>query len=289
MMSQKSVTIFACTALMAGALAAQPAAQGYLDVGILKVKLDKRAEFDGLAKKFAAANRAHKGDNWVAYGVEYGEQDLVYFVSTRANYGEIDTGQKAFMDSLSKSYGAAGVQKLMADGNSYLVSSRSEIRTRRPDLSANLPRDNAALENLVGKSHFLRIVTIRTRPGRGPGFEAQLRAIKDATEKGMPGRVTTVSQSGVGQPVGIYYLTNFGDSMAALATPKTLPELLGDRAYRDFTRANADDTLGAEITIARFLPELSNPQADIAAADPAFWNPKPAAAPAKPKATQEKK
>src|SRR6266853_2914347 len=111
----------------------QPAAQGYLDVYIAKVKPEKRPEFDGIAKKWAAANRQHKGDTWIAYEVGYGEQNTVYFVGTRTNYAGFDDGQKAFVGALKDSYGIAGMGKLLADGDSCLISSRSEVRARRPD------------------------------------------------------------------------------------------------------------------------------------------------------------
>jgi len=271
--------------LAVAAATAQPAASGYLDVYSVRVKPDKRPQFDAIAKKWAVANRAHKGDNWVAYQVEYGEQNTLYFVGTRADYAAVDTGMNAFLGALKASYGA-GLDKLMADGDSCLISSRSEIRTRRPDLSSNLPADNAALSSVVGKSRFLRIVIARTRPGRGAEWEAQLRALKQATERQTPSNVLTVSQSSVGQTLGTYYITSFGASIGALQPAKSLPDLLGDRGYRDFTKANADTVIGTEIIIGRWLPELSNPPAEIASADPAFWNPKP---PPTPKAKAEEK
>src|SRR6266851_3019292 len=121
----KSITL----ALLAVAAAAQPAATGYLDVYSVRVKPDKRLQFDAIAKKWAAANRQHKGDTWVAYQVEYGEQNTLYFVAPRANYAAIDEAQTAFMGALKSSYGA-GMEKLLADADSCLISSRSEIRTR---------------------------------------------------------------------------------------------------------------------------------------------------------------
>jgi len=66
-----------------------------------------------------------QGDNWVAYQVDYGEQNTLYFVSIRGNFAAIDEGQAAFMGALKSSYGA-GMEKLLADGDSCLISSRSE-------------------------------------------------------------------------------------------------------------------------------------------------------------------
>ncbi|HEV2690300.1 MAG TPA: hypothetical protein VGV35_17205 [Bryobacteraceae bacterium] len=272
--------------LTATVVTAQPTASGYLDVYVARVKPDKRPQFDAIAKKWAIANRQHKGDSWVAYQVEYGESNTVYFVATRANYSGIDDGQKAFMGALKSSYGAA-MDKMLADADSCLISSRNEIRTRRPDLSSNLPADNAALSSLVGKARVLRIVQVRVRPGRSAEFEAEMRAIKQAQERQTPEYVSTVSQSSVGQALGTYYITNFGSSFATVGAGKSLMDLLGDRGYRDFMKVSADTTTNAEIIIGRWLPELSNAPAEIAAGNPAFWNPKPAPA-AKAKAEEKK-
>ncbi|HYL73424.1 MAG TPA: hypothetical protein VEU96_04430 [Bryobacteraceae bacterium] len=278
----KSVTF---ALLTAAAAAAQPAATGYLDVYSARVKPDKRPQFDAIAKKWAGANRAHNGDHWVTYEVSYGEQNTLYFVGTRADYAGVDTGMNAFIGAIKSSYGA-GMDKMMADADSCLISSRSEIRTRRPDLSANLPADNAALSSVVGKSRFLRIVIVRTRPGHAAEWEAQERALKQAWERQLPGNILTVSQSSVGQALGNYYITSFGASIGALQPAKSLADLLGDRGYRDFNKATADTVIGTEIIIGRWLPELSNAPAEIASADPAFWNPKPP--PAKAKAEEKK-
>jgi len=278
----KSITF---ALLTAAAAAAQPAATGYLDVYSARVKPDKRPQFDAIAKKWAAANRAHKGDHWVTYEVDYGEQNTLYFVGTRADYAGVDTGMNAFIGAIQTAYGA-GLGKMMADADSCLIGSRSEIRTRRPDLSANLPADNAALSSVVGKSRFLRIVIVRTRPGHGAEWETQERALKHATERQTPGTVLTVSQSSVGQALGTYYITSFGASIGALQPQKSLADLLGDRGYRDFNIVSANSVIGTEIIIGRWLPELSNAPPEIAAADPAFWNPKP---PPQPKAKAEEK
>ncbi|MBI3665952.1 MAG: hypothetical protein HY236_06965 [Acidobacteria bacterium] len=39
---------------------------GYLDIAVVKVRPEKRAEFDAINKKMADANRKNKGDNWIA-------------------------------------------------------------------------------------------------------------------------------------------------------------------------------------------------------------------------------
>jgi hypothetical protein len=58
--------------------------------------------------------------------------------------------------------------------------------------------------------------------------------------------------------------------------------VIGEEAYARYQKSQETDALGSEYTIARIVPELSNPTPAIASAAPDFWNPKPAAAP-KPK------
>src|ERR1700730_13986199 len=65
----------------------------YLDEYIVKVKPEKRVEFDAINKKMAAFNRTNKGDAWLAAENMYGENNVVTFVSLRSGFGD---AQKAF-------------------------------------------------------------------------------------------------------------------------------------------------------------------------------------------------
>ena len=103
----------------------------YLDIGINHVKPDRRADFDALTKKMVDANRRHKGDQWLAYEVAYGEQNTVYFTSTRRNFAAIDQGLTAFMAAMKEAFGQAGTDKIMQDVNNCLTSAQAEIRRRR--------------------------------------------------------------------------------------------------------------------------------------------------------------
>src|SRR5690349_13136247 len=89
----------------AAALSLAQTPSGYLDVYIVKVKPEKRTEFDAVAKKVAEANRKHKGDNWVAYATEYGEQNTVIFSSVRGSYADIDKASEAFMKAMKEGHG----------------------------------------------------------------------------------------------------------------------------------------------------------------------------------------
>ena len=259
---------------------------GYLDYYIAKVKPEKRTDFESLAKKMAEANRKYKGDHFLAYAVEYGDQGTIMFSAVRENLGAIDQASASFMSALKEGFGP-GVLKLFQDMNNCTVSSRGELRRRRMDLSRNLPSDPAAISKYVGESKWMRYLTIRVRPGRAADFEENLKALNAALAKGSDKRAILASQAAVGMPTTTYYLAGFFKSMGDMDTMAgtSVREVVGEEAYARYQKSVSEDTLGTEYTIARIVPEMSNPTPEIASAAPEFWNPKPAAAPKpKPKA-----
>jgi hypothetical protein len=240
-------------------------------------------DFDVIGKKIADANRKHKGSNWIAYQTEYGEHDTVSFSSLVDNYAGVEKSADAFGKALMEAYGPT-FMKVFQDANNCMVSSRSELHRRRTDLSWNVPGDMSEIDKMVGQSRWLRVLTVRVRPGHTVSYEEVLKALKAGFEKA-PNRVPgLVSQSAAGTPSGIYYVTAFGKSLGdfdpAPNTP-SLREVLGERGYDTYIRSNRDDVIGSEWDISRILPELSSPTEGIAKADPAFWNPS-ATAPPKP-------
>lgn len=270
--------------IMLAAFAAAQSPAGYVESYIVKVKPEKRVEFDGVAKKIAEANRKYKGDNWLAYATEYGEQHTVMFSSVRESYGSIDKGAGAFMNAMKEGYGPA-FMKLFQEMDGCITGSRGEVRRRRQDLSWNIPGDASAVSKHVGESKWLRVLTVRVRAGKTGDYEEIVKSIKSAFEKGSTRTPTFVSQSLVGQPAGTFYFSTFWKSLGDMdAQPgaQGLRDLLGSHGYDRYQKAVAEDTFTSEYMIARIVPELSNPTQEIASASPDFWTPKATAAP-KPK------
>ena len=247
----------------------------YLDEFIVKVKPEKRAEFDAINKKIVALNRRNKGDVWLASENTYGEGNVVTFVSLRSGFGDAQKGFDLFMGALAKPGGMAAAEKIFQDFNSCAVSTRGEIRRRRPDLGTNVPSSAAETGSVIGKARFLYMVTVRVRPGRALEYEDQIKTVTDARAKAGAKQTWFVSQSVVGQQGTVYYITRPLGSLGEIDGGSTLPQLLGTNGYKQYQKGLAENTFSTEITISRYLPELSNPPAEVAAADPAFWNPKP--------------
>jgi len=274
-MFRKTVwALTACVCLAASAAAQAPG--DLLDVFTVKVKPDKGAQFDAAVKKIVAANRQNKGTNWVATAQVYGPGQVIRFVNIRANFAAIEKDNETSMAAMIKTYGQSVTEQIFRDADSCMESSQTELRRRRWDLSANVPADPAAVNKLIGESRWLQTVTVRVRPGHGPHFEEQLRAIKAAQEKAEAKVTALVSQAVFGQNGAVYYISTPRKSLGEMDSAVLLPQLLGAEGYEKFNKAVSESVLTVEFTISRFAPEFSNPPQEVAAAAPDFWNPKPA-------------
>jgi hypothetical protein len=269
---RNTLLLFATGLLLAGSAAAQQSQ--YLDILVVKVKPERRADFDALNKRLAEANRNNQGDTWLALSTEYGENNTVSFVSPRAGYSGIDQGSEAFMGAVNKALGPAEAKKAFQDFNSMLVSSRGEIRKRRPDLSMNFPSDPAQWAKFIGESRWVRVSTIRVKPGRSLDYEAQILRIKEAMEKN-PQKVTVaVSQGMEGTEGPVYFVAVYGKNLGTYDSTPGVREVLGDEAFAKYLRAASDLVVESHSELLRYLPELSNAPKEVVAAAPDFWNPK---------------
>jgi hypothetical protein len=261
----------------------------YLDVYIAHVKLDKVADFTALAKKVVDANRRNNGDHWLAQSVQFGEGYTYAFVSWRQDYAEIDKATDAFMNAVDKAYGKENAEKIFHEWDSCLVSSRTELRKRRPDLSRKVPNDMTAYANLVGTSRVLRTTTVHIRPGRAADFEALLKDAQAAGEKLDTTQPLMVSQAVEGTQGTTYYITALRRGMDGFDKNPTMHEILGDDGYKKYLQGISDTVETAESMVLRFAPDLSNPPESVVAAAPDFWQPKTVVAmKAKPKSLGDK-
>ncbi len=272
-MKRKALWIAVAFGLLTAFVAGQ-AQEQYLDVYTAQVKPEKRAEFDAIAKKMVAANRQSKGDIWLTMETVYGPGNRVTFVSTRQSYGDAEKGSEAFEAALQKTLGKAGMEKLFQDYSQCLVNYRNEFRRRRWDLSSNPPADAVALAKMLGESRWLRTNVVHVRPGQVDAFEALLKEIKAAREKASPPVTTLVSQAVAGQEGTVFYVTTLQKSMAGFDEIPTIQKTLGDEGYARYLKTSSEVVAGSETVINHFLPELSNPPADVVAVAPDYWTPK---------------
>ncbi|HKS67992.1 MAG TPA: hypothetical protein VJR26_12200 [Candidatus Acidoferrales bacterium] len=278
MLWRKALTALSLLAVTATLLLAAPAAvwaqNGYLDDFIVRVKPDKVSQFEAIAKKIADANR-HDGDRWLAMATAYGESNVYVFTSLRSTYADIDKGSDMFMGALGKSMGKMAAQKLLNDFNDCVISSRTQLRARRPDLSGKMPSDAQAMNDLVGKSRVLRVLAIRVRDGHEPEFEAMIKDINAHAASNPNTQPVFVSQAIEGGRGSVYYVTFFRTSMGGFDNNPDLKDFMGDEGMAKVEKTIAEVGAGSESTIYRFAPELSSPPDEITQASADFWRPKP--------------
>lgn len=273
---------------MPAPLSAQSAYQGYLDYFIVQVKLEKAADFEAIGKKIADINRRNNGDTWLAMGTVYGDTTSYVFVSRRQDYAEIDKGNEAFMGALHKALGKEGTDKLMRDLNNCLVSSHSELRMRRPDLSSKAPADAASLNKLIGESRVFRTIAIHVRPGHDADEAALIKEISEHADKNPNTQPVLISQSVEGAKGTTFYVTFLRASLGNFDKEPTLADILGHEGLAKLMKSSEETVSGMESAIYRFMPELSNPPKEIVEVAADFWQPKAmsasAASKSKPKA-----
>jgi hypothetical protein len=273
---------------VAGVLLAAPSlqAQGsYLDVYIVKVKPEKATDLEVLARKFADVNRHNNGDHVIAMEAMYGEGYTYVFTTQRQDYADVDKGNDAFMGALNKGLGKQASEKLLSDWNSCLISSRSELRLRRPDLSSKMPKDPQSFAKLVGESRVLRTIAVHVRPGHLNDFEALLKDINAHADRNPDTRPVLVSQVVEGGQGDTYYISFLRSSLGGMDKEPTLKDILGEEGLAKFAKGIAETATGSQSAIYRFRPDMSYPPQEVSDVAADYWQPKPAmAAVAKPKA-----
>ena len=290
---RRDILSTAATLLLAAAAPAQiqvgQVTNDYVDVMAFRVKPDRRADFDAIVKQMVEANRQNQGDRWIAWETSYGEWQSVYFTAFHPNYASIEQSGESFRSAMTKAVGPEGLAKMLQDFNQTVVSGRAEIRTRRLDLSNNVPAEPAARAKDVGSARWLRTTIVRVRAGHTADYEAMLRTIKTAYDRAMLSRARYVSQSSAGERGAVFYVSSIGRGLSDLQSLPPLADVLGRDGYQRYLSVAKEAVLSTEVIILRALPELSNPPEEVVAAAPEFWRPPPPPPPAKPKAAKKKK
>jgi hypothetical protein len=272
---------------VAGLLLAAPSlrAQGtYLDIYIAKAKPEKATDLEALARKIADINRHNNGDHVLAMETLYGDGYTYVFTTQRQDYADVDKGGEAFMAALNKGLGKQASEKLLSDWNSCLVSSHSELRLRRPDLSSKFPKDPQSFAKLVGQSRVLRTITVRVRPGHLSEFEALLKEVNAHADRNPDTRPVLVSQLAEGGQGDVYYISFLRSSLGAMDKEPTLKDILGEEGLAKFEKGIGETATSSQSAIYRFRPDMSYPPQEVSDVAADYWQPKPvmAAAP-KPK------
>jgi hypothetical protein len=165
-----------------------------------------------------------------------------------------------------------------ADGE-LLSASRGIVARYRADLSYR-PGVSIPL------ARYLTISIVRIRPGHITDFEDARKIIKAAHEKAALKFNYSVYQVASGMPAGTFFIFTYFKTMADLDAAAVIhgqayTDAIGADGQKKLAELAASGTIGTDTMLMTVDPKMSYPNKETIDADPAFWAPKPAAAPTK--------
>lgn len=277
-----TATFFA--AIAATPVLAQTDRVDLLDIFKAKVKPERATNYEAAVKKLVQMNRKN-GDRWIVFTTQYGDERAYYFSSLRHSMAEAEAGETVFLKAVTSVIGEAGFAKMDAEMGTMVNSAGAEIRRRRWDLSVRPPSSAEEMLKAAARSRYFRLLTIGVRPGRMQEWIEAWKPWQVELNK-MPNTSVWVSQSVTGAPA-VYIAVYYKDFAGMDADDSALAPLVRTEIYATYLKATAPLVTSSKWEIHRIRPDLSNPPAEVIAADPEFWTPKKVTAPVKK--IQEKK
>ena len=174
------------------------------------------------------------------------------------------------------------MERLDGQSGDLRNSSQTAWFVYRPNLSYHPPKMAE-----VAKSRLVNITTVRVKPGRVPDYLDYFKGLNAAREKAGASWVSTAAyQSSVGAPGGTFVIFSFSKSMSEMdeanakadERQKAIDTALGGDQVVKMRRELISEILVEPSTTNLYAINRaeSHPSAQLAAADPDFWSPKPA-------------
>jgi hypothetical protein len=230
----------------------------------------------------AAANKANAPLHRIALVPISGDDNAVVYLQAFGSFADVEASYKQMQETVAANAAfKAELDRLDREEVDQHASQRTAYYTLRADLSYE-PRT----ADQTAKARFMSVTTTRIKPGRAPDYVDYIKSLNVARKKAGVDAHTAVYQVATGAANGTFLV---------FSSLRSLSDLDDMRERTEQSQKALDDALGgAEVvrqrrlliseivadgfnTIYAMEPSLSRPTAQIAAADPDFWNPKPAA------------
>ncbi|MEO7540273.1 MAG: hypothetical protein ABIV21_09605 [Pyrinomonadaceae bacterium] len=223
-------------------------------------------EANNVVQIYAKANSPHHRLAMVP--VAGNENEVMYFWGYDT-FAEMEKSN-AYLDNLSVTY-KADFDRNRHEGEDYHVSQRDSIAVLREDLSYRPGAD-------IGHMRYLRVQTIRVKPGHQADFEEARKIINAAHEKVKIDENMAVYQMVGGAQSGTYLVLIPWKSLDGLGTiphGRAYRDAMGESNQNKLDKLSNDSILVDDVAIYAFNPQLSYLSPQMVAADPAFWTLKP--------------
>jgi hypothetical protein len=184
--------------------------------------------------------------------------------------------EKDRMDTHRNAALTAELDQLGEKDGELLSGIRSIVAGYREDLSAHAGDVN------LGQMRYFSINIVRVRPGHNQDFETAQKIVKAAHEKAGVKDSHIIYQVQTGLPAGTFLIFTPWRSLTeadALSQVhgKQYQDAIGDDGRTKLRELASSGTISSETSIFLFNPKMSYVSKEMAAADPDFWTPKPAA------------
>jgi hypothetical protein len=231
----------------------------------------------------AAAAKANAPLHRIALVPVSGDENAVVYLQAFGSFADVEANHKQFDETVTANAAfKTELDRLDREEVDQHASQRTAYYTLRADLSYH-PRG----AEHTARSRFMSVSTTRIKPGRVPDYAAYIKALNAARDKIGSEVHTAVYQVASGAPNGTFLTFTSMRSLSEIddarhrveQSQKALEEALGGPDVVKQRRMLISEIVADGYnTIYAMDPSLSRPTALIVAADPDFWNPKPAAA-----------
>ncbi|HWO00652.1 MAG TPA: hypothetical protein VNS63_15445 [Blastocatellia bacterium] len=201
-----------------------------------------------------------------------GNQNEVTYLWPFPSFAAYEKAQKD-LDKIGETF-KADFDRTRHAGEDYHSAQRDMLCRLRADLSYNLPAGDRA------KMRFMRVETIRVKPGHISEFEEQRKIVAAAHVKAKVDEHMAVYQVVGGAQAGTFIVlvpwTSMDDSNL-LPHGKAYQDALGEDGNKKIAGIANDAILSDDVSIYAMDPQLSYLLPATVASDPEFWRLKPQA------------
>ena len=180
----------------------------------------------------------------------------------------------SYLDTMANVTYKADFDRVRPPGDDYHSSQRDIIAVLRDDLSYNMNTD-------IRKMRYMRVQTVRVKPGHQREWEESRRMTRAAHEKAKVDETMVVYQVAGGAQGGTYLVMipwATLDGIGTIPHGRSYMEALGEDRRDKIEKIENDSIVFSSTDIYAFNPQLSYVSKAWASADPAFWSLKPMAA-----------
>lgn len=259
--------VFVSTAVQASAQATPPQTPPVLQI----VREDIKTGMMEAHSKEANANvriwkKANSPHHRLALVPIAGNENEVTYLWPFASFAAYEKAQ-ADLDKIGETY-KADFDRIRHSGEDYHSAQRDMLCRLREDLSYNIPAPD------IAKRRFMRVETIRVKPGHVADFEQQRKIINAAHVKARVEEHMAVYQVVGGAQAGTFIVLipwSSMDDSNLLPHGKAYQDALGEDGAKKVAHIGDEAILFDDVSIYAFAPQLSYSPKEWVASDAGYW------------------